>query len=230
MSIERLEALYKNAFADLSNIKFDKQHPWHRGLVLLYLSIVEYSDTFLGLHLISKPVAMPVVCRGLLEAYIDFKNLHTDPKYGYCMEAAQLKDRLRVLRDAQKTNNPYLDGVEDFYDKENEWESELKFLKSQGYESLPPYKKFKLAGKVDEYQSIYSQLCSHSHNDISALTERYIDLKENKIDYEVSVFNKYEPENYLHLIDLVFICLSDSSARLHKTLNSNLEVGVSVGT
>lgn len=218
MSIEKLQRLYKKAFSDLRTIKFDASHPWHRGLVLFYLSIMEYTDTFIGLHLIAKSVAMPMVSRTLLEAYIDFKNLHEDPKYGFRLEAAQLKERLDTLRASKEADNPYLDGLEEFYSQEKEWSTELDSLKSKGYKPLNQYEKFKLADKVDEYKSIYSHLCSHSHNNLSALANRYVDFSNADDTISLVIFENYNPDDHLHVIELVYFCLMDSSARLHATL------------
>ena len=219
MEIEELRKLYKSAYTDLSKLRFDKSHAWHRGLVIFYLSIIEYTDTFIALHLLEKPVAMPIVCRTLLAAYIDFKNLHDDPKYGYRLEAAQLKEKLSLLQGSKDTENVYLNGVAEFRDQEEKWQSELDGFIAKGHKPLNQYEKFALAGKLHEYKAIYSDLCSHSHNNLSSLSQRYVDSKDNDGNFSLVVFDNFEANEKEHLIQLVYICLMDSSARVHQTLS-----------
>ena len=186
--------------------------------MLFYLSIIEYTDTFIGLHFLKKSAAMPMVCRALLEAYIDFKNMHDDPTYGFRLEAAQLKERLSILRNSRDSDNLYLNGLDEYCDQVAQWQSEFDSYEAKGHKPLNQYEKFKLAGKLHEYKAIYSDLCSHSHNNLSSLTQRHIDFRGGSDDVNIVVFDNYDPEKYAHLIQLVYICLMDSSARLYKTL------------
>jgi hypothetical protein len=219
VEIEELQQLYQNAYTDLNRLRFDKSHPWHRGLVLFYFSIIEYSDTFIALHLLGKRAAMPMVCRALLEAYIDFKNLHDDPQCGFGLEAAQLKERLDLLRNSKDLDNSYLTGIADFQDQEERWQSEFDDLVSKGHKPLKQWQKFEQADKSHEYRAVYSELCSHSHNNLSSLGQRYLDTKDSDGNFSLVVFDNFEPSETEHLVQLVYICLMDSSARVHRTLS-----------
>jgi hypothetical protein len=103
---------YKNEIKDAQNyighLKFDKQQPWHINLIALYLSLIKYSDSLIYLVENKKSIAVPVVFRGLLEAYVDFKNLSEDKTYGYHMEASCTYNWLKFLEEASKNQNAYL--------------------------------------------------------------------------------------------------------------------------
>ena len=92
---------YNNEIKDAQNhmefLKFDKQHLWHRNLIALYLSLIEYSDSLIFLVENKKSIAVPVVFRSLLETYVDFKNLSEDKTYGYHMEANYAYNWLNFL-------------------------------------------------------------------------------------------------------------------------------------
>ena len=89
-------------------IKFDRSHAWHRTLVCMYCSIVEYSDTLLVLRKEEKFVSIPLVVRALLEGFVDLKNLCGSPEYGNNIQANYLDEWLRITKEAGKLENPYL--------------------------------------------------------------------------------------------------------------------------
>ena len=43
--MDNYRKLISHSLDHFSHIKFDKQNPWHRNMVALYCSIVEYSDS-----------------------------------------------------------------------------------------------------------------------------------------------------------------------------------------
>ncbi|MGM0988799.1 MAG: DUF5677 domain-containing protein [Pseudomonadota bacterium] len=156
------------------HLKFDKKHPWHRSLVALYGALIEYSDSLIHLVEYKKPVAIPVIFRSLIEAYVDFKNLAEDRRYGYHMEASYAKEWLRVLENADGSGNPYLAEIGEDPQRAaqvQEQSEKLAQLKANGFEPLSHFSKFQRAGMAEEYRSIYNFLCSHSHNNIRSLID-----------------------------------------------------------
>jgi len=183
---------YKNEMENVQEhikyLKFDKKHCWHRNLIALYLSLIEYSDSLICFVEIERSIAIPVVFRSLLEAYVDFKNLSEDKTYGYHMEASNVAQSFKFLKEADKNNNEYLALIashQSFLITEIErLNTKCKELKKNGYlndKNYPVLKiceKFKMAGMTQEYNSIYKHLCTHSHNNIDSFAARFFVINE----------------------------------------------------
>ena len=76
---------------------FDKGHALHRTSMALYSSIIELSGTCCLLVDSKHATAVPILVRAILEAYVDLSNLLKNPPYGYHLEAAYLKEWLKIL-------------------------------------------------------------------------------------------------------------------------------------
>lgn len=192
------EAIY---FAE--HLKFDKEHPWHRNLMALYCSLIEYSDSLIYLVENEKRISVPIVFRGLLEAYVDFKNLSEDKLYGYHMEASFNKEWLKLTKEAYQNNNEFLQAIGDtpeLAQKIQEYELHLNELKNNGYKALNQFEKFDRANMNQEYKSIYNVVCSHSHNNISSLIERFFIINEADNDFELALFKEPEIDEFEHYL------------------------------
>lgn len=204
-------------------INFDKKQPWHRDIVSLYCSLVEYSDNLFVLFEKQKVVAMPLILRSMLEAYVDLKNLCAEKTYGYNLQASNIKEWLKLAREAGKLQNPYLEGLstaKNFEEQVAEWETELSVLKEKGFVPLRQDQKFQYADMENEYRSIYNYLCSYSHNNIRALIDRHIEINEEKSDFKIVMFPEFNGEKAEHYISTAIICLNQSSKIVHATLKT----------
>ena len=213
-------------------LKFDRTHPWHRHLICLYCSIVEYSDTLISLDKEVKNVAIPLVARALLEAYVDLVNLSENKEYGYNLEAGFIHEWLRVTNEAGKLENPYLEGLavsESFDEQVAQWNANLEELKKKGYGKLNRFEKFRRAGMENEYRSIYNFLCSYSHNNIRALNDRYIEVSDDETDFKVTMFKEREDDENEQYLSLGLQYLHTSSQIIHRKLETGYE-GVFDGT
>jgi len=221
--VEEYRQLITNVLDQFEYIKFDKKHAWHLDIVCLYSSIVEYSDNMFVLLKKEKLVGMPLVLRSMLEAFVDLKNLCNEKTYGYHLQASNLKEWLKVSREAGKLENPYLDGLaaaKGFDDQVSEWKAELKGLKDKGYPPLRQDEKFLMADMDNEYRSLYNYLCAYSHNNIRALTDRHIEISENKDDFKVVLFPEFSAEKADHYISTAKICLTEASRLVHTALET----------
>ena len=54
---------------------------------------------------------VPILFRSFVEAYLDFCSLCKDAHYGNHMQAAYLKEWIRVLEEAKDTGNPFLKDI-----------------------------------------------------------------------------------------------------------------------
>jgi hypothetical protein len=215
-----------NAIAHARYLKFDKKHPWHRNLVALYCSLIEYSDSLIFLSDKEKSIGVPVIFRGLLEAYVEFKNLAEDKAYGHHMEASYSKEWLKVIQEASKQQNDFLaDIAQDplLEGQIREHKEKLEKLKANGYSPLTQFGKFDRAGMADEYRSIYNFVCAHSHNNIRALIDRFFLIDEKAGDFELALFRGVEPGEHEHYLITGRHFLRNASRNIHALLRTGYE-------
>ena len=217
--------LMKKVLKHVELLKFDKTHKWHQTLVSLYCSIVEYSDTLIKLNEEKKSIAMPLLARSMLEAYIDLVNLADDKSYGYNMDASYLHEWLRLVK-ATSENNPFLEGVSDvdgYPEQIARWETELAKLKKNGFGKLNNFERFEKAGNINEYRSIYNILCSYSHNNIRALIDRHYEINGDQSGFELTVFKEYNEDDNIHIMQTGEGCLQTGSFIIHNVLNTGYQ-------
>ena len=218
--------LLGKALDHLQALKFDRKHAWHVVLVALYCSIVEYSDTLLRLTKEGKSIGLPLIARGMLEAFVDLKNLSENKTYGNDLEMSYLSEWLRVAKESDSSENPFLRDVresENLSRQIEEWESQVIELKIKGANKLSQYQKFELAGMSHEYRSIYNFLCAHSHNNKRALIERFVVINDDNSDFNLEIFREIdEDENQEYLI-IGQEYLLQGSKIIHRVLGTGLE-------
>lgn len=224
--MEEYRKLITNVLDHFQYISFDKSHAWHRDMVCLYCSIVEYSETLYFLGKGKKGVVIPLVIRSLLEAFVDLKNLCANRKYGYYLQASDIAEWLRVTKEAGKLENPYLDGMTSatgFEEQVSLWEKELDGLQNKGYSKLSHFEKFKMAGMENEYRSVYNFLCSYSHNSIRALSDRHIEFNEDKSDFKMIMFSEVKTDEVDLYLSVGKQCLVESSKLVHTALETGYD-------
>ena len=208
------------------HLRFDKTHPWHRGLVALYGALIEYSDSLIHLVENKKSGAIPVIFRSLMEAYVDLKNLAEERRYGNYMEASYSKEWLRVLESANGTDNPYLTAIGGDSRLGRRIEGErrkLAELRENGFQPLSQYAKFERAGMKEEYRSIYNFLCAHSHNNIRSLIDRFIEIDEEGRDIQLIFFREHHASEFDHYLHMGMHYLRNGSHKIHVALETGLE-------
>lgn len=224
--MEYFRELITKVLDHFPHIKFDKIHPWHRNMVYLYCSVVEYSDALYNQFKVEKSVAIPLIVRSLLEAYVDLKNLCENPEYGYSLRAAYISEWLRIAKEAGNVENPYLKNLathESFEDQVAEWEQELTDLKEKGHSKPNRRESFKLAGRENEYTSLYNFLCCYAHNNERALIDRHTEISDDQSDFKMVMFKDFEAQNEEHYLTLASQILTESSALVHAKLETGYE-------
>ncbi len=179
------------------------KRPQHLYMIALYLSLIDFSDAILRNCKSRSNISIPVIFRSFLEAYIDFKNLHNDANYLQNIEASDTKEQLRLLKFSREENNPFLAdiaNIRDIDDLISHEENKLKNFRARGIHVLNTYQRFEKAEMTDEYRSIYHNICAHSHNNITALISRHINIDtENNMSVKLEVL--LEPDRKLLLSD-----------------------------
>ncbi|RME58190.1 hypothetical protein D6779_07015 [Candidatus Parcubacteria bacterium] len=207
----KLEKVYQIVSNELSGIGFDKT-PQHLIIVALCCRILELIHAFLLLmENNGSMAALPGIVRSLLEAYADLINLKNDERYLAQMELAFHLTRKKIAQFSAggSTGNPYLVSVSDEVDLEKcikEIEGQISNCKEEGAMAhFTIEQKFRKAGLIDEYQSIYVLLCDHAHNNIRQLERRHIEIFGNRLT--IHLLSETKPEELYGLVDVVGACL-----------------------
>jgi hypothetical protein len=123
-------------------------------------------------------IALPVVLRSILEAYVDFKALIKDGSYGERMVATFECERERMLTSMIKSsNNPYHQHLLQHIDAKAELpkvKAEIARLRKLGYGRTSNRERFRAGDQEHEYESLYWLLCLDSHNSLAAVERRHI--------------------------------------------------------
>lgn len=212
---------FHKRFIELSHgLRFDKKHPQHLNVVALYGSMLEHASSMLLVAKSDVKTAVPILLRSLLEAFVDLRNLCQNARYGYTLQADQEKDWLKFLKEAERGTNQYLAKVAAAPDlKENiaKHEQQLQAMKDKGAEELKIRDKFERAGLLEEYTTIYRELCTHSHNTLRALRGRHVE--KNGGDYDVVFFRTQTLDDIDHYIGMACTLLMRATHEVHNFLN-----------
>lgn len=211
-----LHELHSDAIEMSRKLLFDKTHPQHLHVIALYGSILEFSSSIILLTKDGPKTALPIILRSLLEAYVDMLNLCADPKYGYALEVGAEKSWLKFLREAGVGQNPYLEKVSatsNLQDNIKQHEQRLAAMKEKGGAALRIEDKFKRAGLMHEYTTIYAELCSHSHNALQALRGRHIE--ETESNYEIVFYRLASLDEVEHYLGIACMLLLKATERVH---------------
>lgn len=147
----------------------------HQRLVLfcLHARIVDLGSAALALVRSHDVAGVPHLVRGQFEAYADLRNLAMDSSYVENMEASYRKEVERVLRNGALAGLG--GGAPEFLSAQKAAKDRLDELEAKGAPALNVSERFRKAGMITEYYSVYAYLCSHSHNNLNALEAQHID-------------------------------------------------------
>jgi hypothetical protein len=158
----------------------------------LYASTTELFSGCIVLAKAGEPIAISVLLRPMYEALVDLDNLLHDASYVEHVEAANLKQILKLLS-AAGDNNPLLQGFTDDTPAISQtMVARLAELKAAGKGPLGIEARCRRAGRLDEYESLYALFCLDSHNNSAALAERHIIDQANGIPL-ISFFQESDP-------------------------------------
>ncbi len=204
-------------------LQFDKTHKWHVNLVSLYGSMLELANSICVLVEGDSPIGIPILLRSMLEAFVDFSNLKETRTYGYHMDAAHVKEWIRILEEAKRGDNPYLAEISKLPNLDNilsDYKKQLEELENKGYTPLSHFQKFDKSNQTKEYRSFYNFLCCDAHNNIRSLISRHADIAEDHSDYQLQFFPPIDLDSIVHYIDSCLGILIASTEMIHKALGS----------
>lgn len=204
-----------------SELEFDSTHALHQHVISLYGSIIELSSSIKVLYQSGHLTAIPVLLRTILEAFVDLCNLCQDPKYGYSLIMNSHNESLRFLKAAQNDQNIYTNMIAQDPNIDEHianFEAKIDALKTNGNKRLNVRERFEKADMGDEYQTIYSMLCTASHNDIRALRTRHLVIDGKSFSLEV--FKKEDTQAMYEFLGIASELLWRSTNEIHGLLAS----------
>lgn len=221
--LDFMSHLHEVALDLVTRFRFDKKHPWHLGLVLLYGTMLELHGSICVLIREDIAVGVPILLRTVVEANLDFTNLANDKKYGYHLRAAESKEWIKILREARKGDNPFLAGIAatpNLYQTLSEWEAEFAKLKQEGYSPLRQNEKFAKASLDPVYKSVYNFLCCHSHNNLRALVSRHVNISPDETEFNVEYYAPLDMDGLLPYVDSLCGIVVSATETIHRLLDT----------
>ena len=218
-----LKRAYTEVEKHASQLTINKNKPQHLFALALYIKLFELTASCLILIAFKVTTGLPILIRGVLEAYVDLINLCKDPTYINFMQASYFKEWLRILNEAATSQNPNLRGTAQLKTlpyKIKFMQTEREGLKQKGYKVLSVEDRFKKAEMGAEYRSTYNILCCYSHNNMRSL----VDVNTNA-DGEISLIISDKASSikdipyYVELLCDYFI---NASCQIHKFLDSSV--------
>jgi len=206
--------------------KFKSDNPQHLYMVCLHGTVLEMANGCFSLYKTKNNTTVPVLFRVQLEAYVDLRNLSDSVEYLQFMTVAYLHEKKKILNNAIKRGhqNVYLEALansKDLRGKYDEACAQIAELKKKGGKKLKVWERFEKAGLTDLYESIYPELCQHSHNNLNILEKKH--LMEMDGTVKVSYFQPAEKEQSFHIIDTIAGILADSTAQVFSVLGIDSE-------
>lgn len=216
-----LEALLPTLI-DLSGvILFDKTHILHQHCILLYITIVEYSQSICNLTKVESIHCIPIIFRSLIEASLDLLNLLEDPNYGKSLDLNYILSDKKSLGIIFRGENPYLAELQEEEQTRilfNSYKERIKQYEKEGVQVLKIKDKFQLQGMLHEYEAIYKDLNNHTHNNIDALRHKH--TVNSKDDFSITFFRKSKVEEYYYVFISTAVLILKCSVSLHKKFKS----------
>jgi len=163
-------------------VRFDSTKRPHVYAVTLHATIVQLCGGCLALARTEHTAGVGVLLRSMFEGLVDLDNLVRDQNYFERMDAANLEQYLKLLRDSP--TNPLLSGLDKKHDLPRiigEYQAQLDELRSRKRGQKDLRQRCVDVERGDEYQSIYLLYCLDAHNNVGALIDRHISSGESEM-------------------------------------------------
>ena len=220
-SLECLKRIHDESAELSTQLTFNKNNNRERNLVCLYGSLLELTGGLVKVIETKMGTTIPCVFRPLLEGYVDFRNLHADAAYIDNMHLAYHLGWLKVLEEARKGSNPFLESIAGNADVEERIASEKQAadeLRAKGTKYLSILDRMKLAGMEDDYRSRYNFLCADTHNDVRALIGRHVQRTGD--DFEIVFYKDVNEQKVAPYVISASEFLLDATDKIHDHFKS----------
>lgn len=156
-------------------ISFDAQKKEQLFAMALYGSMIDCGHS-LNILIDRRAISgAPLIVRPMLEAYVNLWLVLHDPEYVSFMDANFFRTWVKRMGEAESAN-PYLEtlaGHPDFLKSKRQYETRKAELADRNFRGITIEEKFRRAGMIHEYNSVYSILSDHAHSSVGALINRH---------------------------------------------------------
>ncbi|WP_027368109.1 DUF5677 domain-containing protein [Desulfocurvibacter africanus] len=159
---------------------------YHQEISQLYMftllaNILEKAN---GVYILIKEgnyTSTPIVLRSMLEAYVDLRSAKNDSNYIKHALAAYAWERIEAAKIIQNSNDESAKLDIELANKyQIESQEEQKQLSQEGFSRLFSKEKFEKANCEANFKIVNMLLCSYSHNNISRLEQRHLEVEGDK--------------------------------------------------
>lgn len=212
-----LESVLGLAFHQLDALRFNRRDAQQLYAVCLYSRLLELASACKAVLEKNTLVGVPMLLRAMFEADIDLTNIMKSSDYPKQMYASFLEQKIRLTREAASSkSNPFLADVRRYRnlrDDIDEAQNELDVLKEEKNGPINMRCRAELAGKLDEYLTVYNVLCLDTHNNIRSLENWHLDMVSDD-DYQAVAFKmtKVDLLNYVSSISRILLVQSKALA------------------
>ena len=178
-----VKKLHDQSVELLRDVRFEAGLRSDRLILGTYGSMIEFCGATIILVDKSGYIALPLVFRSFLEAYVHFTNAMNDPAYVDHYDASHHEHWIKALKERDEPN-PFLAQVHGHAERANrlrEHEDELGRLIAAGNRPLSIRAKFERAEMQAEYESIYLFESDYVHTSLQALMERHFEMNEGRL-------------------------------------------------
>lgn len=196
-------------------VRFDASKRPQIYAVTLHATIVQLCGGCLRLAKTELTVGIPVLLRSMFEALVDLDNLVHDQSYFERMDAANLDQYLKLLRESP--TNPLLSGLDEKHDLPrviSEYEAQLDELRSRKRGQKDMRSRCADVDREDEYLSIYLLFCMDAHNNVGALIDRHISEGKSQT-LQVTLAGEKLPLNLASRIHFAVGWMLQSTTMIH---------------
>lgn len=189
--------------------------------ICLHVTITELLAGCFVLAEKQQGTGIPILLRSMYEALVDLDNLLRDASYVGHLEAANLMQIEKLLKQAA-SGNPGLRGLGKKHDIEaarQRARADIEALKISGRSTLKISEKCKRVGRSDEYHSLYGLFCLDTHNNVAALLERHVsDVDSNTM---ISFFGAPDIHQIMSRVSFAAQFAIESARILHRAFKTD---------
>jgi hypothetical protein len=216
-AIAALHSLHEEVLARTQLIEFQPHNSQHLVAMSLHGTLQEHIEAATESLSAGNSSAAFILSRSALEAFVDLVNIVECAAYSEHMRCAFLTQQKTTIKNAlgRGVSNPYLLSIAG--DKTMpahlaNIQDELQTLASRDIKKMSARQRFKRAGLEDLYEGPYAHLCSHSHNNLSALESRH--LRQSTTGPEIWYFQRPTNDDVQLIVDTLAGILANSIANI----------------
>lgn len=214
---------FKAATEEMGAFRLDLSKPVERTTAALYASIYEEVDAGILLFNNKKYTGAYLILRPALEAHVDLIAVIKDPDYVDFMSASHDHELLRYLKNGDKGTNPFLKTLWNNVEVKSEIAEANRRLQEFASRKIRPLQvseRFARADMTEEYESIYNDLCCHTHNNVRALNHRHTEVDEQTKTLNLVINARLEESSIGVLLDGLLGIILSSSIYVHRHFKS----------